>query len=284
LRGGRERQRVSLAVVAIGSVLLLLALVMCVGLLAAGIVQGMAWAAGPVQATETRTFTVSGTPTLSLDVSAGNVHVVPGTDGQVTLALTKQVQAITRTAAQEALAATTIDATQDGDTIHVHITQPSFDGFPGVTNRSLELTVTVPASANLELTMAAGNLNAKGINGTLTGRVSAGNLELDDMTVSGASSLHVTAGNVEYHGALAPNASFDVSVTSGNIDISLPRTTSTHVQAGATAGNASVRGWPGVSETHAGPNSTISVDLNPPTTSTLSLQVTAGNVTVHPEA
>lgn len=258
---------------------MLLAILIAAGLIFAGVLQGMAAAAKPAQATQTQSFTVSGAPTLALDLTAVNVHVVPGLDGRVTATLTTQVQAITHAAAQQALAGVHFDATQDGDTIHVSVSQPSFDGIPAVTRRTVDLTVAVPASSNLDLTLVATNLHATGLSGTLVGRVSASNLTLDGMTVGGDSSLHVSAGNVEYHGALAPGANLDVDETAGNVHFWLPQATSTHVQASVTGGNASVSGWSSVGVSRSG-NGSFSVDLNPRPTSTISVQVTGGNVTV----
>ncbi len=279
-RAGRERQPISAGVVAIGILLIILAILMAAFFVFAGVLQGMAWIAQPAKATETRTFTVAGTPTLALDVSAGNVHILPGTNGQITATLTKEVHAITYTAAQQTLDAITLDATQSGDSVRVAVHDPGLDGFPTWINRKMELTVSVPASANLDLTVSAGNLDAHGISGSLVGRVSAGNLDLRGMTISGDSSLHVTAGNVSYAGALAPGAFLRVLVTAGNVDITLPATTPTHLEASATAGNLSVHGWPGVNTTRSGVGGLVSADLNPQPTSTLSIDVTAGNVTV----
>jgi len=283
-RGGRERQPISAGVVAIGILLIVLAILMAGFFIFAGVLQGMAWIAQPAKATETRTFTVAGTPTLALDVSAGNVHILPGTSGQITATLTKEVHAITHTAAQQTLDAITLDATQTGDSVRITVHDPGIDGFPTWVNRQMELTVSVPASANLDLTLSAGNLDAHGISGNLVARVSAGNLDLRDMTTSGNSSLHVTAGNVSYTGALAPGTSLRLVVTAGNVDIALPAKTPTHLEASATAGNLQVHGWPGVNTTRSGVGGLVSVDLNPQPTSNLSIDVTAGNVTVEPGA
>jgi len=199
----------------------------------------------------------------------------------VSVTLRKEIQAITHQAAQDALDRITLDAGQFGDTTTITLHEPGFDGLFGPLRRNVELTVVVPAASNLDLTLSAGNLDARGISGTLAGRVSAGNLEMRDMTISGDSSLRVSAGNVTLRSALASGASLDVAVTAGNVDIALPTATATHVEASATAGNVSLVGWRGATSRNAAQES-ISADLNPPTTSTLSIHVTAGNVTVRP--
>jgi hypothetical protein len=282
--GQRGNERISPGVKVAGSLLGIFGALVALGALFLGVIQGMAWLAQPARVTQTQAFTVGGTPTLVLDISAANVKIVPGTSGQIGVALTKEARAVTHGAAQQAVNDITLDTAQSGDTVHVGIHEPGFGQFPQVVKRQVELSITVPASTNLDLELSAGNAEVSGLTGTLQGHMSAGNLDLRDMTVTGDSSLHMSAASMTYDGSLASGASFEVSMSAGNLDITLPRATATHVEASATAGNVDVSGWSGIHPSRQAGESSLSADLNPNPTSTLSIQVSAGNVTLRPGA
>lgn len=276
-----RRRRVSPGVRVVGVILVTLTATTATCFAVGGILQGMAWLSQQASATQTHTFTVAGVPNVVLTASAGNVHIVPGVDGQVTATLTSEVNAVTHQAAQDLLKRITLDASQSGATVNISVDTPAFEWFPWYVQRRVTLTLAIPTASNLDLTLSAGNLDVRGISGTFVGRVSAGNLDLRDMAIAGDSSLHISAGNVTLRSALASGASLDVAVTAGNVAIVLPTTTATHVEARATAGNVSLVGWRGFTGRNAA-QEYISADLNPPTTSTLSIHVTAGNVSVRP--
>jgi hypothetical protein len=266
-------------VIAAGSILVALAVVMALCVIGAGVLQGMSWIAGPAHATDARSFSVSGTPTVTLHMDAGTMHVVSGGSGQVSVSLYKEVHAITHAAAQQALDGITLDATQSGDAITVTVHGLSFDANFASLRRTLDLTLTVPASANLSATVSAGTMEIGDVAGNLDVRMDAGNLTLRDVTLQGDSSLRLSAGNLDFRGAIDPGATVDVSVDAGNATLRLPRATPTHLAARTSAGNIAVIGWPG-GDAHARSNDTLALDLNPQPTNTLTVQVSFGNVTV----
>jgi DUF4097 and DUF4098 domain-containing protein YvlB len=278
-----ERRAVHPLVVAMGVVLLVGAVVMALCFAVAGVLGGMAWLSQPAEATVTHSFAVSSMPSIVLDSNASNVHVVTGDASTVAVSFHKEVRGITHQAAQQALDAITLDASQSGNTVTLTTHVAPFDEALWFGYKRFDLTVTVPPAANLNVTLNAGNLDVTGVSGTLFARMNAGNLDLTGMTVSGDSSIHANAGNVHFRGALAPAAALDIVNTAGNVTVTLPRASATHLEASTTAGNVVVNGWQARS-VNSGVNQALSADLNPQPNSTLSIHVTAGNIVVQPGA
>lgn len=235
----------------------------------------------PASATVDKSFSVSGVPTLVIHGAAGSVHVNPGTDGQITLHATKRVRALTHSQAQSALDAITITATQSGNQVNIQ-EDANIGGwfFNGFQRAQIDLTVTAPANTNLNVTEDAGSVDATGFTGKLTAHIDAGSATLNDMTMAKGSSLTVDAGSLSVDGALQSGASLFVEVDAGSADVTLPQDTSAHLDASASAGSLDVNGW-NVSESHDAADTTVTGDLNPNPTGTITIRVSAGSVSLN---
>lgn len=247
---------------------------------ASGVIGGLAIASATVSGSQSQTLNVTGTPHVVLDVQAGNVHVMTGQSATVGISLTKSARALSSRLARQMLDDMRFTATQSDDTITITTDYGSIDQHWPVFSRRLDLTVTVPQTTNLSATMQAGNLTVDGTNGTLDLTSRAGNVELNEVTLAGDSSLRLTAGNVTLHGTLADHAALDVDMTAGNVTLFLPASTPARLDATVTAGHASAIGFP-AGNTSSG--SALGVDLNPNPTSTITIRVTAGNASVMAE-
>lgn len=318
-QGGREgeRRRVSGWVPVVGGCLVAIAAVMVLCAVASGIVFGLARNVGTASDAQTRNFTVDGPATISVRTSAANVRVVPGKTDQVTVVLNKEVRGIDHNRAQHALDAISLDATQAGNSLTINVNEPSTFGLDSFSRR-VDLTITTPAATSLDASLDAGNLDVRGLSGTLTADLSAGNLTLDDMTVTdratlqmragnlrashitGAvkatvnfgnvtltqatltqdSTIHSDAGNVTVDGALRSGASLEVTNNAGNVDVTLPLQTDAHLNATTSAGKITVTGWSGISQSSSGPNTSATGDLGANPTGTVTLHVDAGNITL----
>jgi hypothetical protein len=246
---------------------------------AGGIVWALEMGSDPATSTTTKTVAVTGTPDIVLHAQAANVEIVRGDANQVVVTETREVRAFTHDAAQRYLDQLKLDVQQTGNTITVTATSPEFNGFPDYFQRSVHLTIDVPQTSNLDTGVQAGNIDISDITGRLVTDVQAGNLHLANDTLASGSTIHVTAGNIDFDGALASGASMDVRVTAGNVELTLPRTTGARLQAEAHAGNVSVDGWDiPVSRQDADATATGNLGTNP--TGTLTIDVTAGNITV----
>ncbi|HEX9057072.1 MAG TPA: hypothetical protein VF818_06015 [Ktedonobacterales bacterium] len=219
------------------------------------------FAHGPeVSDTITRAFTVAGTPTVIAHDTFGSMRVATGGVGEVRVDATRKARGITTDATQADLEQLTVTFSQDGDTIRVdaRATSPTVN-----LNRQVwcDLVLTVPAETHLDLKAEAGNVEVGATRGNRTAKVDAGNLEIrggsgqivatvnagnvsvSDASVSGSSRLRVDAGQLVLGGSLADGASLDLRVNAGRIRLTLPASTSAHVEASADIGSISITGW-----------------------------------------
>ncbi len=247
-----------------------------------------------VTTTSSQVFAVTGTPTIVLHGSAGDVNIVTGNANQVAMRVTKRVRSITSGLAQQELDAMNISATQIGNTITITERTPSIDVSTLYMDRNFELELTVPVTTNLAATISAGDLTADHLQGAVTVvedagdihisgaqlsdasiRTSAGDLRLDHVTLSGNAILQATAGDIHFDGALASNTTLDVRTNTGDATLTLPVATSAHLKASAGVGDVNVSGWP----TSVSGN-TASADLSANPTGSISIHADVGDVTV----
>jgi hypothetical protein len=247
---------------------------------AGGIIQAFALTSPPASASTTRTFPVTGVPTVHITVTGGSVQVTPGSAQEVRVQVTRTVHSTSRGEAQRELNNIAVDLTQTGDTVNIGVDeQGRSGGLNFYRNRNVRVTVSVPAQANLAIKADAGNVEVSGVSGLITTDVDAGNTNLHDVTFSGGSHLRGNAGNITAEGVLTPGASLDVREDFGNVDLALPRSTSAHLDAAVQAGNITVTGWT-VSKTRDGSTTTASGDLTPQPAGSLTVHVDAGNITL----
>jgi hypothetical protein len=225
-----------------------------------------------LSASATNTFVVSGTPSLVISDAAGNITIQQGVGNQVTVQVTKHAWGIRGTDAKGVLNSTVVDVSQSANTITVN-TQ-----FSGPARRSVDLIVTVPAQANANVHLGAGNIDARQFTGAIMLDTGAGNVRADTVTFVGTSRLHTGAGNTIVDGAMASGAAVDVLVGAGNATLTLPPNTPAHLTASTGVGNLTIIGWQipvsGMVSHRA------SGDLGGNPTGRLSIQVGTGNLTL----
>lgn len=253
-------------------------LLLCGG--GSAVLAAIAFNSTPATASVDKTISVSGVPNLIIHSNAGSVHVNPGSGSQITLHATKRVRAFTHAQAQSELDAISVTTTQSGDTVTIEVDNNGTFGPHFFDDRRVDLTLTAPTNTNLTVVENAGSLDATGLTGKLSTQVNAGSVTLDNIAMADGSSLRVNAGSLSVNGTLQAGASVSVNVSAGSADLTLPRDTSAHVDASATAGNVSVNGW-NVAESHNGANDTVSGDLNPNPTGTITIRVSAGSASLN---
>lgn len=228
----------------------------------------------------TRTFVVNGTPSLVISNSAGNVTVQVGNGSQVNAQVMKHAWGRTKAISQATADRMSVDLSQSGNAITVtaRFDTTGLDG--GLVRRTVDLLVTVPQRANVNIQLGAGNIDVRGPGGEMRLVDGAGNVTAHNTTFSGSSQLKTGAGNVTADCALAPGSTTDVNVGAGNVTLTLPANTPAHVDASTGIGNLTISGWavpighPGSTAYHA------TGDLNPNPTATLTAHVGTGNLTI----
>jgi hypothetical protein len=201
--------------------------------------------AGMMRSTVTsRTLQVSGTPTVVVKNTAGNVRVVTGGASVVTVQITKRVRAADDGAAQRGFDSIGVNSAQQGNTTTI-TSDFSSVWLGGITqSRSVDYFITLPAGSAVRAEVGAGNIDVANTTGVLTLTSSAGNITTSNVAFGVGSALRASAGNVNAEGRLAPGGSLLVRISAGNATIELPATTATHLDADVSVGNLTITGFP----------------------------------------
>jgi hypothetical protein len=230
---------------------------------------------------ETRTFTVAGSPTLIVRNPAGRLYITAGVDGQITAQITKKSHgSFLGLGSERDLDRVQVHSNQDADTLRVEVDYP--DGaIRGVT---VDLELTVPAHATLDLHLAAGELRIQGISGRMRATTAAGNLETHGVTFNDGSAVEVNAGKAFIEGSLEPGASLDITVNTGKCDVHLPASTATTLDASVDVGAIQLSGFAGqLAMTRELVRQRVSGPLASGATGTLHIRVNVGEITLRGE-
>lgn len=225
----------------------------------------------PVSEMTEQSFTVTGTPSLDLQDTAGNIEVVQGGADTINLEVTKSARATTSDEARSDLNNIHVDVSQVGNTLKVATTFDESNGF-GRQPR-VDLRLTVPPTTNVSIQATTGEVTLTDITGLFNVNVVAGNLQTDGVTLADGSQLHVTTGNLEMNGAVAPGGSLDVSVDTGQASLALPASTSAHLDARVNVGSVDISDWPvSASKNNVGASAVGDLGANPQGTITVRVQ------------
>ena len=276
-QGRAPRRRVAWYIPLVGGCLTLLALLMAAGAVLAGVASTLHF---EKSTTDVQPFTVTGTPTVVVDGTVGDLSVVPaGTAGanQVLVRATKYVHGFSPRRDERDPAQLPLDMTQDGDTVTIRPQQRHDPD--SSTERRVDLTITVPAETNLTIKLVAGDVHLDGITGLYNVELATGDLRLSRATVAGGSILRAAAGDLTFDAALTQGAAVSLSTGTGDIDVTLPETTDAHLDASTNAGDVRVRDW-SLQTSRSFASASATGDLAPQPSSTLTVRVGAGDITV----
>jgi hypothetical protein len=222
---------------------LLLALLACA--LVGGLVVGIALKlANEVTATTTSTqsFVVNAFPSLTIHNASGRLDVQPGPAGAIGVQITRIARDTSQSAARADLEGITVDSTQAGDQIAISTNFP--DGSVFASSSSVNLLLTVPPNTAIAADITSGDIQISGIGGLLEVTGAAGAITLQDVALADGSRIHMTTGSVTMRGAVMTNASVDISVSTGDVDLQLSADTATQLDAHTNLGAIHVSGWP----------------------------------------
>lgn len=245
-----------------------------------GIGTAFAYFSQPATNTTTRTFHVSGAPTIQLDVSAASVNVNSGaSDAQVSVTLASSMHYFSHQAAENAIQSIKFTTTQDDNTIVIHESEEHGFQIEPFNTSSITLDITVPAHTNISGDVQAGSMTVDGLTGSMNVTNDAGSMTLQQMTFTGSSILQLSAGSLTFDGALAQGAQVNATVNAGSVTCTLPKSSGAHLDANTSAGSISVEGWDlPVTQDAAVASATGDVGAHP--VGSLTIQADAGSVTV----
>ncbi len=157
------------------------------------------------QETIKRSFDVNSGGTLRIDIDQGSVLVEPTSDSKVSVEMVRRVKGVSEKEEKEILAKhaftiesrgndVTVDSKFEGDSDG----SGSWRRWKNDSRFSLEVTVLVPRSYNVDFTSGAGNVTIEDLDGTVRGRTGAGNIVLGE--IRGSIEISSGAGNIEVAG------------------------------------------------------------------------------------
>jgi hypothetical protein len=187
------RRPVSGFVVFAGRIMMIFALVMLLG----GVFAGFSLRNETVtRSLRPSVFPVTGVPTVQIENAIGDVRIIAGSADRVEVNASVDVRHVSRGLAEQALEGYTVDASKDPITGNIVINArndnpfDSDDGFADwMIQRSVNLTVTLPANSNLDVNVAAGRTVIDGITGRVNAEIHAGGLDLRVTVHAGSATI-----------------------------------------------------------------------------------------------
>lgn len=274
----RKTSRTGL-IVAVVAIVVLTPVLLCVGAaLLAGAFGIFTASQQRVEQTATSQYqlAVPSHPTITISDPAGQVTITSGNVQQVTVVATKHARAGSVDSARNMLDGMDVTAASTADGARITATMGAS---PMMSQRRVDLHITVPQTSDLSVTVNAGTVSIDSVSGTISVTDNAGTVDLRNVTLQGASTLEVNAGTLHFDGALASDASVTATVNTGNTTILLPQASATHLDAASRVGSIHVSGWsPTIQQ--AGVGQSAAFDLNPQPTSTMTVRVDVGEITI----
>jgi Putative adhesin len=111
------------------------------------------------------------------------------------------------------------------------------NGFDSSVPEGVNLDVTVPTNADLQIKTGSGDIDVTGVSGKLSLQAGSGSIDVTQDTLRGRSTLNTGSGDITLDSALDPHGSYRLETGSGDIEVTLPTNTSMHVDATTGSGD-----------------------------------------------
>jgi hypothetical protein len=220
--------------------------------------------------TSTKTFAVGNAPKLVVTANAGNVQIVNGPAGQISVVARQRAFS-----GDNGPIPVHYDLSSDGTTLTVSADQSSGGFTFGFSYYSIDFDITAPAQTALDIHTDSGDITSNGVNGPMTLTTSSGNITTDggsgqitlttssgdikasnvsgqmtlstssgnvtaiNASASGNSSFETSSGDITYNGSLAPKGTYSFRASSGDVTVTLPGDSALQVQASTDSGDIS---------------------------------------------
>ncbi len=173
-------------------------------------------------------FSVGIHPTIVIIDNFGTIQVQAGSTNTVTFNPTQEDNSFGNTPQIN------YGQSQDGNTITVTVGDNGFGSFG---QEGVNLDVTVPATADLQIKAGPGDIDVSGVSGQMLLETGSGSIDASHDTLSGQSTLNTGNGEITLNSSLDPHGSYRLQTGSGDIEITLPGNTSVHVKATTGSGD-----------------------------------------------
>jgi hypothetical protein len=218
-----------------------------------------------------KTFQVAESPILMLTSNAGTVTVNRGSTNSIV------VQAKKYASFGGNLNNVQINYSQNGSTVIVSANSSgTFNFFNGT---SVDFTITVPSTTDLQINTNAGSITVNGISGKMSLISNAGSVGATQASLTGSSTLKTNAGSINFSGSIGSTGTYDFETNAGSIDMTLSGSANFHLNASTDAGSINTNFQVPVSRSAAG--ATASGDVGSSYQAILTLKTNAGSITLN---
>lgn len=202
-----------------------------------------------------RTFSVSGQPTIVINDNSGNVHILTSDNANsVTFQETRHAGFFGNGNNTQV----NYSQSPDGSTVNAGVT----DSGQG----SVDLNVIVPQGANLQIETNSGDINVDSVSGKMTLKTDNGTVTASNDTLSGTSTINTNSGdvnlkqttlsdqtaittdsgNINFDGTIGTSGSYQFHTGSGSIDVAVPGTSAFQLEATTNSGSINAGDFQGI--------------------------------------
>src|SRR6266566_6911328 len=219
-----------------------------------------------------RIFTVSASPTLMLTSNAGSVTVNRGSANNRIIVQAKKYASFGGN-----LNNVQINYNQSGNTVIVAANSSGTFNFFNAT--SVDFTITVPNTTDLQIHTNAGSININGVSGKMSLVSNAGTIRATQSSLTGSSMFKTNAGSINFNGSMGSTGTYDFETNAGSIDLTLTGNPSFHLNATTDAGSINTSFPVNVNRNTAGATANGDVGTSPQ--ATLTLKTNAGSINLN---
>ena len=232
-----------------------------------------------VSTTVSKSFTVTGTPHVTVRNVAGNITILTGNAGNVSIQAVETASDQSTSQAESDLGQLSVDMTQSGSEIEVTVQDVDQGSLPPFARLEVAITIYVPEQTNLELHAPTGDESVTGVQGVVNVESATGDVEMSGVTLANTSDMTLVTGTLTFDGALAKGASVTMTISTGDAQVMLPETTQAHLRATTSVGDIFINGWDiPVSRSGAGASATGDMAASASPRGTLRIQVSTGDI------
>jgi len=218
-----------------------------------------------------RTFPAGASPALMLTSDAGSVTVNRGSTNSIV------VQAKKYASFGGNFNDLHINYGQSGSTVTVAVQRSGTFNFFNST--SVDFTITVPSTTDLQINTNAGSITVNGISGKMSLISNAGSVGATQASLTGSSTFKTNAGSINFSGSIGSTGTYDFETNAGSIDMTLSGSANFHLNASTDAGSIDTNFPVTVNRSAAG--ATASGDVGSSHQAILTLKTNAGSITLN---
>ncbi len=164
------------------------------------------------------TYPVTGQPTIVINDPNGNVTV---TQGQNSALVIQPINGNPNDIQPNILDSNTVNASVPGDA-----------------QGSVDLQVTVPQGANLQLKTDSGNITVKGVDGQMTLATQNGDINATNDGLTGLSTMTITnSGDIDFDGTIGSRGTYQFQTNNGTVNVTVPSVSAFHIDASTNSGS-----------------------------------------------